>query len=405
MKRLQFALAGAVLFAWACAAQAQSAGGPMYSPYANPQMMGSPYGNPYGQPPNGYNVQQAGYPMMQGSPEQGMLYGSSGGGPMPMGGPDGGGCPCGNQPTGAECSDDGTVHYGYFNAEGFYARRTNQSKNQPIIVDTLAGGTIIDTHDLDFIYEPGVRATAGYMFGQGVGLEGTYFGQFDFRRGVFVTDPNSQISVAGNLGNHSVDFDAVPNISTTYRSQINNGELNFVLPYGSFQFLGGFRVLQVQEMLDINGGTTGVETSDYVIHTMNNLYGSQIGARGQWQIWRMTFDAQCKAGLFENYTNQQQTIGDIGNTISYRDTNGTKNDPAFVGEVGVEMTLPVSSWLTARMGYTAVWIQEVALAPNQLSFDAGDPTAITPSANAGTGVNMRSGIILHGFTAGFEARW
>jgi hypothetical protein len=409
MKRLQFALAGAMLFAWACAAQAQSAGGPMNSPYANPQMMmgspyanpqmmGSPYANPYGQPAN-YTVGQASYP--QSDPAQGMLYGPSAGGPMPMGGPDGGGCPCGCMPPGAECSDDGAVHYGYFNAEGFYARRqTQRVTNQPLFLDF--GATVVDTKSLDFIYEPGIKATVGYYFEKGFGMEGTYFGQFDFRRGIFASDPDSGLSLPGNLGTLSEDFTAVPNLSAVYRSQIQNGELNFILPYGSVQFLTGFRYMQVEEFLDISGGINGVETSDYATHTMNNLYGGQFGARGQWTIWRLTFDAQCKAGLYENFANTQQTIGDFANSVSYRDTSAQRDSTAFVGEVGAELTFPLTSWLTLRGGYMAVWIEQVALAPGQLNFDAGpgftDPTA-------GVTVNNHSGILLHGFTAGLEARW
>ena len=396
MKRLQFALAGALIFAWACTAQAQSAGGPMYAAFGNPQM-GSPYANPYGQPPN-YTVAQAGY-SMQGDPTQQMLYGESGGGPMPMGGGAGGDGYCGGcgMPGSAECCDDGAVHYAYFNAEGFYARRqTQHAVNQPLFLDS--GTTVVDTKSLDFIYEPGIKVTAGYFFNNGIGLEGTYFGQFDFRRGIFASDPGSGLSLPGTLGSTSEDFTAVPNLAAVYRSQINNGELNAILPYGSFQFLSGVRMMQVEEFLDISGGTPGVETSDYATHTMNNLYGGQIGARAQWTIWRMTFDAQVKAGLYENYMNSQQVVGDFGNTVTNRDTSATRDAPSFVGEVGVETTYPLTSWLTLRGGYTAVWITNVALAPSQLNFDITDATA-------GTTVNNHSNIVLHGFTAGLEARW
>ena len=304
-------------------------------------------------------------------------------------------------PAAPNAATTGAVHYAYFNAEGFYARRqTQHTTNQPLFLDS--GTTVVDTKSLDFIYEPGIRATAGYMFGEGFGIEGTYFGQFDFRRGIFASDPASGLSLPGNLGTLSNDFTAVPNLDAVYRSQIDNGEINFILPYGSFQFLSGFRVLQVREFLDISGGIPGAETSDYAIHTMNNLYGGQLGARAQWSIWHITFDAQVKAGLYENYSNSQQTIGDFGNTVSYRDTATSRDDTAFVGEVGVETTLPLTSWLTLRGGYTAVWIEQVALAPGQLNFDAG-PGFVDPTA--GVTVNNHSGIVLHGFTAGLEARW
>jgi len=412
MKRLTFALTGVCLLALAGGAFAQGGpGGPMMGGY--PQMM--PAGG-YGGGGMGYpGATPANYPMTQQVNAMQAMYGegdSSGAegaampGPGGPGGPDDGSCP----PGGGECGDGGPhgpIGYAYGDFELFYARRTNGYKTQPLVIDTdpiTAAVTVITTtHDLEFPYEPGVKATVGYMWAQGFGVEGTYFGQFDLHTGLLHTSTGPTLSLPGDIGNNTTDFDAVPQITASYRSQIQNGELNFVLPYGSFQWLWGFRYMQVQELLDLNGNT-GAEASDYVIHTNNNLYCSQLGARCQWEIGRFQFEASVKAGLGDNSANEQQMIRDVGNTVLV--TNGTdtrtdidasKNSVAFIGEVDVSAMIPMGSHWTGRLGYTGVWVTDLALAPNQLDFGI-------PATN-GNFVNTKGNIILHGFTAGVECRF
>lgn len=362
-----------------------------------PQMAAPGYGYPGAMPAN--------YPMAQSFNAQQAMYGDGGApveagapiDPTMAGAPDGS-CPeCG----GGCCPPFVAVGYAYGDAELFYARRTDGYHNQPLIIDVPSGSTIIGAHALSFDYEPGVRATAGYMWSQGFGVEGTYFGQFYFNRGVIVNSTAPTLAaptpgVAGTLGNSSVDFSADTQMSVFYTSEMHNGELNFVLPYASFQWLGGFRYMQVQESLDFNGNT-GVESSDYTIHTNNNLYLSQIGAREQWEIGRFQFEATVKAGIGENYTNEQQVENDVGNTFTIQTASATKNTVSFVGELDVTALIPLGAHWTGRLGYDAVWITDLALAPNQLDFNVPFTTA--------NSVNRTGDVLLHGFTAGLEFRY
>ena len=48
-------------------------------------------------------------------------------------------------------------------------------------------------------------------------------------------------------------------------------------------------------------------------------------------------------------------------------------------------------------GYNLLWIEGVALAPDQLDF--------TNTPTSGTGLTSSSGLFLHGFSAGLEGRW
>ena len=362
-----------------------------------PQMAAPGYGYPGAMPTN--------YPMAQQLNAQQAMYGDGSGAPADAGGPmdpsmgsgPDGSCPaCG----GGCCPPFVAAGYVYGDFELFYARRTDGYHDQALIIDVPSGDTIIGAHALNFNYEPGVRATAGYMWSQGFGVEGTYFGQFNFNRGVIVNSTAPTLAaptpgVAGTLGDSSVDFTADTQMSVFYTSQLHNGELNFVLPYGSFQWLAGFRFVQVQESLDFSS-STGVTASDYTIHTNNNLYLGQIGARGQWEIGRFQFEASAKAGIGDNATNEQQVEGDLGNTATTM-ASATKSTVCFVGEVDLTALISLSEHWTGRLGYNAVWVTDLALAPNQLDFNFPLPTT--------NSVNRSGDILLHGFTAGLEFRY
>jgi hypothetical protein len=49
------------------------------------------------------------------------------------------------------------------------------------------------------------------------------------------------------------------------------------------------------------------------------------------------------------------------------------------------------------LGYNLIWIEGVALAPDQLDF--------TNTTTSGSGIDTDGGVFLHGVNAGLEARW
>jgi hypothetical protein len=428
MKVLHLGLAVAILAGLYSSAVAQQA------MYGQPGMMPAAYGQPnMGYPqmmPPAY-PQQAGYsPMMAGGNPQMMsggypqampagyaqmdpgamqqaMYGSPGpmsGGPMPM---DGGGygAPCGPEgcPGGCpscqgHCYDDGGMHYVYGSAEVFYARRTNQPNPQPIVETTASPGSVItSTRDFDFGYQPGIKATAGYYFSNGWGVEGTYFGDFDLRSGIIVTDPAATLTLPGSFGTNGVNFGSVDRFDLSYTSRVHNAELNFILPYGSIQYLAGFRYFEMDENLSIVGTDSALGTSSsYTVQTGNHLFGGQLGARTQWEVGRFVFDAECKGGVFSNAAEQFQSANDPG-LANVRSNGAHEKQTAFIGEVAAYLFYPMGSHFTARLGYTAVWIDDLALATDQLNFN--------DTATGGSGIDTRGSTIIHGFNAGVEARW
>jgi hypothetical protein len=412
MKVTQLVLFGALGFVAASSASAQQA------------MYGYPGGAPGGglmQPMSGYqqatpaayaqmSYPQTGYPppapsaysmTAQMDPQQ-ALYGPA----TPMNGDPpsygDGGCmscgadgDCGCGPNAARCYDDGTAHYAYGSAEIFYARRTNAVHSQPTIIDATTGATLASTTDLSFIYLPGAKVQAGYFFSNGWGVEGDFWGQWGFNDFKIVNSPGN-LAIPGDLGLASTNFFDQDQIREIYSSHINNYEINVILPYASVQYLAGFRYLSIDERFDINTVSDVTGTGDYQIISRNRMYGGQLGARTQWQVERFVFDFEGKAGVFVNAAHQDQSVvGDTDGVL--RQTGAGERQAAFVGEVSAYLFIPMGTHFTGRLGYTAIWIDDLALAPDQLDF--------TDTPTSGTSIDTRGSMLIHGFNAGIEARW
>ena len=70
---------------------------------------------------------------------------------------------------------------------------------------------------------------------------------------------------------------------------------------------------------------------------------------------------------------------------------------AFAGDVGVSVGRHITDRLSARLGYMALWIEGVALAPEQL--DNSDPSSGTAS------LDNSGGVFYHGGFVGLEYLW
>ena len=96
---------------------------------------------------------------------------------------------------------------------------------------------------------------------------------------------------------------------------------------------------------------------------------------------------------------EHQTVFDDNNTIPRSATPALSNtELSFVGEVSAYMTVPVYSFLTARIRLQRhldhrIW-----------RWRRINSTSRT-TATSGTALNAHEGVIIHGFNAGVEARW
>ena len=117
----------------------------------------------------------------------------------------------------------------------------------------------------------------------------------------------------------------------------------------------------------------------------------------RWQN-RFGWEAAGKAGIFANDAQQKQTVTDFPNFPLRPTVSSSRDGVAFLGEINPSALYRLTNVWNLRAGYNVIWIEGLALAPDQLDFNF----ATTPSGNQ---LHNDGGMFLHGVNVGLEARW
>ncbi|WP_322517520.1 hypothetical protein SR870_08360 [Rhodopseudomonas palustris] len=133
----------------------------------------------------------------------------------------------------------------------------------------------------------------------------------------------------------------------------------------------------------------------WTTETTNDLYGIQIGANAAlWEAGRFSLDATIKAGVYDNRA-RQLTLVSMQKQIY--PAEAASSAAAFVAEGGLVAKYRITEAAALKLGYAALWLDGVALAPGQIQ-----QTSTTPSSVTAQGVNHRSGTLFQGMTFGVE---
>jgi hypothetical protein len=327
----------------------------------------------------------------------------------------------------------------YAEADALFLGRDNQSHNQPVVIDLDSPSgqdPILTTHDFQFPFEPALRARLGFPLNECLSFEVGYLGLFDARSGQTVTGDNN-LAIPGDLGLASNVFFGADDMHLTYLSQLHSVELNCVkrceccccecsdrdgcgsngsgcngpgcngpgsYGYGTpvrrswHEWFAGFRYLRLTEEFNIRSTDLQEGSGNYNIQTSNDLYGAQIGTRWGRSRGRFGWELTGKAGLFGNACHEQQYATDFPPPFMLRPlTRSSGGQCAFVGELGVALRYQLTRAWALRGGYDLMWIEGVALAPDQLDF--------TDTPSSGSRLVSGGGVFLHGASVGMEARW
>jgi hypothetical protein len=113
------------------------------------------------------------------------------------------------------------------------------------------------------------------------------------------------------------------------------------------------------------------------------------------ELGRFSLHGLMKTGIFDN--NALQSTGVSLEKVVYP-SQATTNHVAFVSEAGLQLKYQVSKGLALKVGYEALWLDGVALAPGQIQ----QTSSSMPSTVRALGVNCGSGVLFQGATAGLE---
>jgi hypothetical protein len=133
--------------------------------------------------------------------------------------------------------------------------------------------------------------------------------------------------------------------------------------------------------------------------TDNQLWGFQVGGEGLlWDAGPVRLQSTVKGGVF--YNNLKLSTG--GETIT---SGAVTIDPtatfssdrgAFFGEVNLELAYQIGPQFSIRAGYAAMWLDGVALAPDQHD---------NFNLQSGIGTFDYGTVMYHGSYVGLELTW
>jgi hypothetical protein len=298
----------------------------------------------------------------------------------------GGGCGCGSCPS-CRVPLAGSAEW-RFGVDAVVLQRSS-SGSQQLLGDPIGNNPVFNAKDFNFPMAGGfsVRGERRGMCGWDV--EGVYAQVISFQAARHVAGPVwMDVDGAGNV------LPSLGDVQAEYKSQLFTGELNLWRHFGErFRLLGGFRALELEEHFSAAGSfpALGFETVDEDAH--NNLYGFQLGADVMLIEWmRLNVNCIAKAGAYSNTCSQNGHVAVQANPPGlFVAANGTHT--AFLGEIGLQGTVEITSSLFFRGGYQLMWLDGVALAPDQLAVN----NFVTGAAGLRYGT-----VFYHGANMGFE---
>ncbi len=297
-------------------------------------------------------------------------------------------------------------------------------------VPSTPGAQVLNSNDLQQGFSTGPRLGLIYHGDSGYGLELSYFQSIDWNTSRAIgpdNPPNWLVMRAPGSFFQTQDF-TYQSMVWDYATNLYNAEINMRWNLNSrLTLLSGFRWLQLNENLqgtltpadrsqplwkynpnnnlydvkrieNIPGASapTGGFPPFWNTSTTNNLYGFQIGADGKiLQLGRFSIDALIKTGIYDN--NAEESTG-VSIFKVVRPSFASTSQAAFVGEAGLQFKYHVIKGLALKVGYEALWLQGVALAPGQIQ----ETYTTSPDTVTALGVNCGSGVIFYGTTAGLE---
>jgi Putative beta barrel porin-7 (BBP7) len=298
-------------------------------------------------------------------------------------------------------------------------KREDAGRNIPFTSLGQAGPIVLETDDLDFNEEPSFRFSGLFQLGPAASLEFTYFGLFHYQDGAFVqSDADNLFSVVSDFGLNPaggfLETDASDFQSINYTSTFDSFEINFrqrwMAPNCRYQgsWLVGVRHFILDEQLQYNtSASLGQPVGNparafFTVDTTNAMTGFQFGG----DMWvcllpGLRIGGELKAGVYGNHINSNTTIGVTTAPDDFLEEL-EEDDVAFVGQADLLATWRINYQWTLRTGYTFLYADGVALAPENFNTDPPFVTAVDERVPF---VNDDGNVFYHGWFLGAEFMW
>ena len=263
-----------------------------------------------------------------------------------------------------------------------FLRRDHQSQ-RPLVNGTtpFTAGAL----GLDYEIGPMVDVIRHGVMGSSWDLQVAYFGIHDFFASA------SSATATSYFTNPTINFGA-RTVTTNYLSDLDSTEINFRHQGNDWMtVLVGFRWIELSDEL-----RTDLVGSSHSVDVNNHMYGAQIGVDTMlWSRGSFAVEGLAKAGLYGNVADQNTLVANVGGAVPQ--FSAASERAAFAGELALTGSYIINDNWSLRSGYQALWLDGVALAPDQL--DNSD--LITGAAT----LNLKGTPIYHGFLLAAEYVW
>jgi hypothetical protein len=283
-------------------------------------------------------------------------------------------------------------------------------------------------------FEPGGRLTlGGFLFRDGKNrdhaLEFVFFGLFDWAQsGGMTSRETDQLFTPVDPFVHTTSevggFNQAEVQSFHYNSSFDSYELNYVIhqrlgrdrlemtPQGEWvrrqssgqvqSFYTGLRVISIGEGFNWNsvGSNPATRNGQYSVTTNNSLVGAQFGYDLFVRRTKFDFGVRNSIGSFINYADQHSVVSIVDPGIdaivpANRDETASSHDVSFMYNLSVVGAYHIRPNLSLRASYEFMFLTQIALAPEQLTFTPSVPPQIV---NGGT-------LLFNGTSIGLEMVW
>ncbi|MEX0585185.1 MAG: hypothetical protein WD176_00985, partial [Pirellulales bacterium] len=280
---------------------------------------------------------------------------------------------------------------------------------------TFFSSLLMTTESAGFAYEPGTRVTIGKFYGRDLEnrdrqLEVSYFGAFDWSSAYTVTaSPNQFLETT--LANNAPGFQGASAHTYLYESDLNSVEINAKLssrlprdrmvlqPDGHWYrectpswlptYLAGIRWINAEEQFAF-GAIGPQQFALYDITTHNDLLGVQLGFEMFEQHCRWNWGGTVKVGGYVNFADQHTVYdANVGGFAFNRDEMKSGEQLSLAIELNLRASYQLRPNLAIRIGYDFMFLQGLALGPQQLEFN----TATAPVLRTGNHYFLDGGML------------
>jgi hypothetical protein len=270
----------------------------------------------------------------------------------------------------------------------------------------------LSTAAFSFPLEVGMRLTLGRYLTDCTAIEAGFFGaNFWDQRVSTPYSPSASgvgpFSPYWGTGGGVFDTSAFSNSNqqtAVWQSNFDSAELNirhWILPSTSLVF--GIRYVNVDDQLQLSAfndtsNNNAGESAFYRASTTNNLIGVQTGFEYTHELGTRWFflSAEAKGGAFANFANQTNVLFNTGTTDNQRSASDVQFSSLIDLSVGV--TALLGDHCTIRGGYALLFLDGLALAPDQLDTN---PTM----SNSRNFIADKGSMTLQGPFIGTEIVW